>query len=166
MKTSFKVSFKSRSTGIIAAFNLQKIGRLGKDNRKITLWLHVKMLTHSVWMKSKLLCCCCGFFFNVVGKLGCSCSLKSLCACMCSQCCVFIVWLELRGTDRQFPKYTTIKHQSFPSVSATSFSEHVVILYIEQVLHRYIPRTSGKPYLYFEVWLQTMEALQFFLLKV
>lgn len=163
MKSSFKASFKSRSTSIIAAFYLQKIGRLEKDNRKITLITYGNAHTFSV-DEAKVVVLLFVFFFNV-GKLGCSCSLKSLCTCMCSQCCVLIVWLELRGTDRQCPKYATIKQQSFPSVSVTSISEHVVILYIEQILHRYIPRTSGKPYLHFEVWLQTMEALQFLLLK-
>lgn len=100
-------------------------------------------------------------FFFLVGKVSHSCSPKSLCTCMCSHYCVFIVCLELRGADRQFPAHTTIEQQNFLSVCAISFSEHVVSLYIEQILHRYIPRTSGKPCLHFKVWLQTMEVPQF-----
>lgn len=48
MKSSFKASFRSRSTSIIAAFYLQKIGRLEKDNRKITLITYGNAHTFSV----------------------------------------------------------------------------------------------------------------------
>lgn len=129
-----------------------------KYNNKIALWLHTKSSCIQCGWRQNL----CLFFFSLLEKWAIAAHLK-VCAHACagSHYCVFIVCLELRGADRQFPAHTTIEQQNFLSVCAISFSEHVVSLYIEQILHRYIPRTSGKPCLHFKVWLQTMEAPQF-----
>lgn len=70
-------------------------------------------------------------------------------------------WEELKGNFQN----TAVVQQSFFSVGVISFLERV-ILYIEHILHRYIPKASGKPSLHLKIWLQTMETLEFLVVKM